>query len=174
MPPITRIQGQECDRNYFCKRLKDISSPNWEAWINKRVLCIPLFFTSLAGFKTSRRGMLLRDILPLSLSSWPFLFGHCFLTSFLLLFQGELQKSCSRTIAEKASESCQLTCQCRPYPPLPPPPPPPPPPRLLVSQSKCCFFSPFQQGVELIEMGGQVALLRCYFSLLSAILIQDT
>nr|XP_015206412.1 PREDICTED: proline-rich membrane anchor 1 isoform X2 [Lepisosteus oculatus] len=82
--------------------------------------------------------MLLRDILPLSLSSWPFLFGHCFLTSFLLLFQftqGELQKSCSRTIAEKASESCQLTCQCRPYPPLPPPPPPPPPPRLLVSQT---------------------------------------
>ncbi|XP_061075725.1 proline-rich membrane anchor 1-like isoform X2 [Conger conger] len=80
--------------------------------------------------------MLIRDILPLSLSFWPFLFGHCFFTSFLLLFQftqGELQKSCSRAIAEKVSESCQLACQCRPYPPLPPPPPPPPPPRLLVS-----------------------------------------
>ncbi|XP_035235336.1 proline-rich membrane anchor 1 [Anguilla anguilla] len=80
--------------------------------------------------------MLIRDILPLSLSFWPFLFGHCFFTSFLLLFQftqGELQKSCSRTIVEKVGENCQLACQCRPYPPLPPPPPPPPPPRLLVS-----------------------------------------
>ncbi|KAJ8341383.1 hypothetical protein SKAU_G00336740 [Synaphobranchus kaupii] len=31
--------------------------------------------------------MLIRDILLLSLSFWPFLFGHCFFTSFLLLFQ---------------------------------------------------------------------------------------
>ncbi|KAI1895416.1 hypothetical protein AGOR_G00106060 [Albula goreensis] len=79
--------------------------------------------------------MLIRDILPLSFTYWPFLFGHCFFTSFLLLFQftqGELQKSCSRTVAEKVSEHCQLACHCRPYPPLPPPPPPPPPPRLLV------------------------------------------
>ncbi|CAM4693504.1 unnamed protein product [Leuciscus chuanchicus] len=45
--------------------------------------------------------------------------------------RGELQKSCSRTTAALLEGSCQLPCQCRPYPPLPPPPPPPPPPRLL-------------------------------------------
>ncbi|XP_077179663.1 proline-rich membrane anchor 1 isoform X3 [Paroedura picta] len=44
--------------------------------------------------------------------------------------QGEPQKSCSRPVAEKVTDSCQQICQCRP-PPLPPPPPPPPPPRLL-------------------------------------------
>uniref|UniRef100_A0A3B4B3P3 Uncharacterized protein n=1 Tax=Periophthalmus magnuspinnatus TaxID=409849 RepID=A0A3B4B3P3_9GOBI len=48
-----------------------------------------------------------------------------------VLFQGELQRSCSQTVAEKVSDQCQLACQCRRYPPLPPPPPPPPPPRLL-------------------------------------------
>lgn len=47
------------------------------------------------------------------------------------LHKGELQRSCSRTVAEKVSEQCQLACHCRRYPPLPPPPPPPPPPRLL-------------------------------------------
>ncbi|XP_056915236.1 uncharacterized protein prima1 isoform X2 [Takifugu flavidus] len=45
--------------------------------------------------------------------------------------EGELQRSCSRAVAEKVSEQCQLACHCRRYPPLPPPPPPPPPPRLL-------------------------------------------
>ncbi|KAJ8356309.1 hypothetical protein SKAU_G00191030 [Synaphobranchus kaupii] len=33
---------------------------------------------------------------------------------------------------DRVSESCQLACQCRPYPPLPPPPPPPPLPRLII------------------------------------------
>ncbi|KAF7251654.1 Proline-rich membrane anchor 1, partial [Varanus komodoensis] len=50
-------------------------------------------------------------------------FGH-------LITQGEPQKSCSKPVAEKVTDSCQHICQCRP-PPLPPPPPPPPPPRLL-------------------------------------------
>uniref|UniRef100_A0AAZ3SW57 Proline-rich membrane anchor 1 n=1 Tax=Oncorhynchus tshawytscha TaxID=74940 RepID=A0AAZ3SW57_ONCTS len=36
--------------------------------------------------------------------------------------QGEPQSSCARNVAERAGESCQLECQCRPYPPLPPPP----------------------------------------------------
>lgn len=79
--------------------------------------------------------MLVRGILPLILGFSPFMLGHCFLTSFLLLFQftqGELQKSCARSVTERVGESCQLACQCRPYLPLPPPPPPPPPPRLLV------------------------------------------
>ncbi|KAL1253695.1 hypothetical protein QQF64_015924, partial [Cirrhinus molitorella] len=62
------------------------------------------------------------------------LVSHCFLSLFLPLFQfarGELQKTCSRTTVAPLEGSCQLPCQCRPYPPLPPPPPPPPPPRLL-------------------------------------------
>lgn len=50
--------------------------------------------------------------------------------------KGELQRSCSRTVAEKVSEQCQLACHCRRYPPLPPPPPPPPPPRLLSTTGK--------------------------------------
>lgn len=50
--------------------------------------------------------------------------------------KGELQRSCSRTVAEKVSQQCQLACQCRRYPPLPPPPPPPPPPRLLGTTGK--------------------------------------
>lgn len=54
--------------------------------------------------------------------------------------QGEPQSSCARNVAERAGESCQLACQCRPYPPLPPPPPPPPPPRLLVFTGKYWTF----------------------------------
>lgn len=50
--------------------------------------------------------------------------------------KGELQRSCSQTVAEKVSEQCQLACHCRRYPPLPPPPPPPPPPRLLGTTGK--------------------------------------
>lgn len=54
----------------------------------------------------------------------------------LLYHKGELQRSCSQTVAEKVSEQCQLACHCRRYPPLPPPPPPPPPPRLLGTTGK--------------------------------------
>uniref|UniRef100_A0A667WH86 Proline rich membrane anchor 1 n=1 Tax=Myripristis murdjan TaxID=586833 RepID=A0A667WH86_9TELE len=75
--------------------------------------------------------MLVQDLMPFTLSFWPFFFGHCLLSLFLLSCQGELQRSCSQTVAEKVSEQCQLACHCRSYPPLPPPPPPPPPPRLL-------------------------------------------
>lgn len=56
------------------------------------------------------------------------------------LHKGELQRSCSRTVAEKVSEQCQLACHCRRYPPLPPPPPPPPPPRLLIGIGKTPRF----------------------------------
>lgn len=58
------------------------------------------------------------------------------LSSSLPHHKGELQRSCSRTVAEKVSEQCQLACHCRRYPPLPPPPPPPPPPRLLGTTGK--------------------------------------
>ncbi|XP_058843541.1 proline-rich membrane anchor 1-like isoform X1 [Acipenser ruthenus] len=108
--------------------------------------------------------MLVRDLLLLSLSSWPFFLGHVFLTSFLLLFQftqGELQKSCQRTIAEKVTESCQQICQCRPYPPLPPPPPPPPPPRLLAlatAESTVPLLKPWWKEIVVVGTVGCATL----------------
>uniref|UniRef100_A0A8C4KIF5 Proline rich membrane anchor 1 n=1 Tax=Dromaius novaehollandiae TaxID=8790 RepID=A0A8C4KIF5_DRONO len=59
--------------------------------------------------------------------------------------QGEPQKSCSKPVAEKVTESCQQICQCRPPPPLPPPPPPPPPPRLLVVPTPKSTFCPTEE-----------------------------
>uniref|UniRef100_A0A8D2ZM66 Proline rich membrane anchor 1 n=1 Tax=Scophthalmus maximus TaxID=52904 RepID=A0A8D2ZM66_SCOMX len=84
--------------------------------------------------------MLVQDLMPFTLSCWPLFLGHCLLSLFLLSCQGELQRSCSRTVAEKVSEQCQLACHCRRYPPLPPPPPPPPPPRLLGATGKTPRF----------------------------------
>ncbi|TSM77359.1 hypothetical protein Baya_6109 [Bagarius yarrelli] len=66
----------------------------------------------------------------------PFLLGHCFFSSFLLLCQAEPQRSCSQLGSQRRGEHCQSLCQCRYYPPLPPPPPPPPPPRLLIPTGK--------------------------------------
>uniref|UniRef100_A0A7M4EMX3 Proline rich membrane anchor 1 n=1 Tax=Crocodylus porosus TaxID=8502 RepID=A0A7M4EMX3_CROPO len=60
----------------------------------------------------------------------------------LNITQGEPQKSCSKAVAEKVTESCQQICQCRPPPPLPPPPPPPPPPRLLVVPTTKSTYCP--------------------------------
>ncbi|KAJ7990741.1 hypothetical protein DPEC_G00290060 [Dallia pectoralis] len=76
--------------------------------------------------------MLLQHLIPFTLSFWHLLFGHCIFSLLLLSCQGELQRSCTQTVAGKVSGHCQLACQCRSYPPLPPPPPPPPPPRLLL------------------------------------------
>ncbi|XP_010582321.1 PREDICTED: proline-rich membrane anchor 1 [Haliaeetus leucocephalus] len=59
--------------------------------------------------------------------------------------RGEPQKSCSKPVAEKVTESCQQICQCRPPPPLPPPPPPPPPPRLLVVPTPKSTFCPTEE-----------------------------
>uniref|UniRef100_A0A803VUW6 Proline rich membrane anchor 1 n=1 Tax=Ficedula albicollis TaxID=59894 RepID=A0A803VUW6_FICAL len=59
--------------------------------------------------------------------------------------QGEPQKSCSKPVAEKFTESCQEICQCRPPPLLPPPPPPPPPPRLLEVPTPKSTFCPTEE-----------------------------
>ncbi|KAI1237635.1 hypothetical protein IHE44_0013718 [Lamprotornis superbus] len=59
--------------------------------------------------------------------------------------QGEPQKSCSKPVAEKFTESCQEICQCRPPPLLPPPPPPPPPPRLLAVPTPKSTFCPTEE-----------------------------
>ncbi|XP_072546407.1 proline-rich membrane anchor 1-like [Salminus brasiliensis] len=76
--------------------------------------------------------LLLPHTVTLTLRLCPFVFGHCFLSSLLLLCQAELQRSCSQLGTQRGGEQCQSPCHCRTYPPLPPPPPPPPPPRLLI------------------------------------------
>ncbi|XP_041668598.1 proline-rich membrane anchor 1 [Cheilinus undulatus] len=130
-------EENDCGINYFWRRLSQISPLNWTGWmvisqtVQAYVYCIHLLETLPSISENSSRGMLVQDLMPFTLSFWPFFFGHCLLSLFLLSCQGELQRSCSRTVAEKVSEQCQLACHCRRYPPLPPPPPPPPPPRLL-------------------------------------------
>lgn len=122
--------------------------------------------------ENSARGMLVQDLMPSLLSFWPFFFGHCLLSLFLLSCQGELQRSCSRTVAEKVSQQCQLACQCRRYPPLPPPPPPPPPPRLLgttVAEPMAPLLRPWWTEMDFIVLG-TVSCASLVF-LLSAIII---
>ncbi|XP_068942122.1 proline-rich membrane anchor 1 [Petaurus breviceps papuanus] len=88
---------------------------------------------------------------------WPSLLLHCALHplwGFIQITHGELQKSCSKTIAEKGTYSCQEICQCRRPPPLPPPPPPPPPPRLLSltppNSTSCPAEEPWWSGLVII------------------------
>ncbi|XP_023807281.1 proline-rich membrane anchor 1 isoform X2 [Oryzias latipes] len=86
--------------------------------------------------------------------------------------KGEIQRSCSRSVAEKVSEQCQLACHCRRYPPLPPPPPPPPPPRLLgttEAEPMVPLLTPWWMEVDLIVLG-TVGCVSVVF-LLSAIII---
>uniref|UniRef100_A0A3P9HGS8 Si:dkey-85n7.6 n=1 Tax=Oryzias latipes TaxID=8090 RepID=A0A3P9HGS8_ORYLA len=113
--------------------------------------------------------MLVQDLIPFTLSFWPLFFGHCLLSLFLLSCQGEIQRSCSRSVAEKVSEQCQLACHCRIYPPLPPPPPPPPPPRLLGTTPMVPLLTPWWMEVDLIVLG-TVGCVSVVF-LLSAIII---
>ncbi|XP_075782784.1 proline-rich membrane anchor 1 isoform X2 [Pelodiscus sinensis] len=92
--------------------------------------------------------MPIRELLLLLRCCWPSLLLHCALHplwGFVQIIQGEPQKSCSNSVAEKVTESCQQICQCRPPPPLPPPPPPPPPPRLLVLPTPKPTFCPTEE-----------------------------
>ncbi|XP_025062102.1 proline-rich membrane anchor 1 isoform X2 [Alligator sinensis] len=98
-----------------------------------------------AGRPRPAGGMLLRELLLLLLPHccWPPLpLALHPLRGFIQITQGEPQKSCSKAVAEKVTESCQQICQCRPPPPLPPPPPPPPPPRLLVVPTTKSTYCP--------------------------------
>lgn len=136
------------------------------------VYCIHLLETLPSIFENSARGMLVQDLMPFTLSFWPFFFGHCLLSLLLLSCQGELQRSCSRTVAEKVSEQCQLACHCRRYPPLPPPPPPPPPPRLLgttVAEPMVPLWRPWWREMDVIVLA-TVGCASVIF-LLSAIII---
>ncbi|KAM9466353.1 proline-rich membrane anchor 1-like isoform 2-T2 [Clarias gariepinus] len=101
----------------------------------------------------------------------PFLLGHCFFSSVLLLCQAELQRSCSQLGSQRQGEHCQSLCHCRYYPPLPPPPPPPPPPRLLiltVAEPPVPLPRPWWKDVVVVTVGCTSAffllliLLICY------------
>ncbi|KAL0967560.1 hypothetical protein UPYG_G00253790 [Umbra pygmaea] len=117
--------------------------------------------------------MLLREILPLLLVLRHFVFGHCFLTTILLLYQftqGEPQKSCAWNVEEKAGERCQLACQCNPYHPLPPPPPPPPPPRLQVFTVSPSTVAPVKPWWMDIMVLGLLSCASAGFTLLLVII----
>ncbi|KAF7666450.1 hypothetical protein LDENG_00108700 [Lucifuga dentata] len=173
-------EENDCGINYFWRRLSQIPPLNWTVWmvisqtVQTYVHCIHLLETLPSIFENSVRGMLVQDLLPFTLSFWPFFFGHCLLSLFLLSCQGELQRSCSRNMAEKVSEECQLAYQCRRYPPFPPPPPPPPPPRLLgttVAEPVPPLLRPWWMEMEMeIIVLGTVGCASVIF-LLSAIII---
>uniref|UniRef100_H3BW85 Proline rich membrane anchor 1 n=1 Tax=Tetraodon nigroviridis TaxID=99883 RepID=H3BW85_TETNG len=119
--------------------------------------------------------MLVRDPLPFTLSFWPFFFGHCLLSLFLLSCQhhkGELQRSCSRAVAEKVSEQCQLACHCRRQSGSLPPPEvfiPPPPSVPLVAEPMVPLVRPWWMEMDFIVLG-TVGCASVVF-LLSAIII---
>ncbi|XP_048831690.1 proline-rich membrane anchor 1 isoform X2 [Brienomyrus brachyistius] len=84
--------------------------------------------------------------------------------------QGDLQRSCSQTVTAKVSDTCQLACHCRPYPPLPPPPPPPPPPRLLVSTVAESIVPQMKPWWKEIAVLGSLGCASGVFLLLTAII----
>lgn len=51
------------------------------------VCCIRLLETPPSVLETSTKGMLVQDLMPFTLSFWPFLFGHWLLSLFLLSCQ---------------------------------------------------------------------------------------
>ena len=51
------------------------------------VYCIHLLETLPSVFENSARGMLVQELMPFTLSCWPFFFGHCLLSLFLLSCQ---------------------------------------------------------------------------------------
>ncbi|XP_033844095.1 proline-rich membrane anchor 1 [Periophthalmus magnuspinnatus] len=181
MLATTGLQEENgCGIKYLWRRLSQRRPLlEWTGWmvisdtLQAYVYCIHLLETLPSSvFKNSARGMLVQDLMPFTLSFWPFFFGHCLLSLLLLSCQGELQRSCSQTVAEKVSDQCQLACQCRRYPPLPPPPPPPPPPRLLappVVEPMVPLVRPWWSEMDFIVLGtvGCASLLF----LLSAVII---
>ncbi|XP_014325033.1 proline-rich membrane anchor 1 [Xiphophorus maculatus] len=165
--------------NYSRRRLSQLQPLKWKGWmVISQTLqayvysCIHLLETLPSIFENSAGGMLLRDLMPFTLSFWPFFIAHCLLSQLLLSCKGEIQRSCSWTVAEKVGEQCQVACHCRRYPPLPPPPPPPPPPRLLgttVAQPMVPLLRPWWTEVDVIVLG-TVSCASVVF-LLSAIII---
>ena len=86
-------EENDCGINYFWRRLSQISPLNWTGWmvisqtVQAYVYCIHLLETLPSIFENSARGMLVQDLMPFTLSFWPFFFGHCLLSLFLLSCQ---------------------------------------------------------------------------------------
>lgn len=104
MLPTTGFQEEnDCGINYFWRR---VSPPNWTGWmvisqtVQAYVYCIHLLETLSSIFENSSIGMLVQDLLPFTLSFWPFFFGHCLLSLFLL--------SCQVSIVLRRA-TCQFT-----------------------------------------------------------------
>lgn len=94
MRSTTGIQEEnDCGVNYFWRRLSQIPPRSRTGWMVipqtaqvyahrlLRLETLPSVCENSAG------GMLLRDPLPFALSFWPFFFGHCLLSLFLLSCQ---------------------------------------------------------------------------------------
>lgn len=86
-------EENDCGINYFWRRLSQISPLNWIGWmvisqtVQAYVYCIHLLETLPSIFENSARGMLCQDLMPFTLSFWPFFFGHCLLSLLLLSCQ---------------------------------------------------------------------------------------
>lgn len=86
-------EENDCGINYFWRRLSQISPLKWTEWmvISQTVqayeYCIHLLETLPSVFENSAGGMLVQDLMSFTLSFWPFFFGHCLLSLFLLSCQ---------------------------------------------------------------------------------------
>lgn len=93
MLPTRRFQEEnDCGINYFWTRLSQVSPLDWTGWMvisqKIHVFCIQLWETPPTIFQnSSKRGMLVQDLIPFTLSFWPLFFGHCLLSLFLLSCQ---------------------------------------------------------------------------------------
>ncbi|XP_009082702.1 PREDICTED: proline-rich membrane anchor 1 [Acanthisitta chloris] len=104
-----------------------------------RILCPGIYEMTVYSLPGDKR-----QLSPLGAQLWVVGEVH-WLCWGLGITQGEPQKSCSKPVADKVTESCQEICQCRPPPLLPPPPPPPPPPRLLAVPTPKSTFCPTEE-----------------------------
>lgn len=89
-------EENDCGINYFWRRLSQVSPLNRAGWmvisqtVQAYVYCIHLLETLPSTCEISARGMLVHDLIPFTLSFWPFFFGHCLFSLFLLSCQVSL------------------------------------------------------------------------------------
>uniref|UniRef100_A0A096M4X9 Proline rich membrane anchor 1 n=1 Tax=Poecilia formosa TaxID=48698 RepID=A0A096M4X9_POEFO len=165
--------------NYSRRRLSQLQPLKWKGWmVISQTLqayvyyCIHLLETLPSIFENSAGGMLLRDLMPFTLSFWPFFIAHCLLSQLSLSCKGEIQRSCSRTVAEKVGEQCQVACHCRRYGSLPRTPHPEREGKILMStlaEPMVPLLRPWWMEVDVIVLG-TVSCASVVF-LLSAIII---
>lgn len=93
LPTTGFLEEDDCGINYFWSRLPQTSPPSRTGWmvisqtLQPYVYCIHWLETLPSIFENSSRGMLVQDLMPFTLSFWPFFLGHCLLSLFLLSCQ---------------------------------------------------------------------------------------